>query len=161
MPPLLSDVDLRDYFWVARDRLESTFAGIAMVPPAVRAVLEDLLSKLKPKQKAAVASATKLAPDERATLLGLIDQHITRLPAEKLGYDALIALAGAGVTEAADTLASIIINRPMDKAPAAVGMDLITLINAQPALRGVLEPAREELLKSKTKAGEAARQAKR
>jgi len=30
MQPLLRDVDLRDYFWVARDRLESTFSGIAM-----------------------------------------------------------------------------------------------------------------------------------
>ena len=35
MEPSLSEVDLRDYFWISRDRLQSTFSGISMVPPIV------------------------------------------------------------------------------------------------------------------------------
>ena len=33
MEPRLASIDLRDYFWVARDKLASTFTGISMVPP--------------------------------------------------------------------------------------------------------------------------------
>jgi hypothetical protein len=161
MPPLLADVDLRDYFWVARDRLESTFAGIAMVPPAVRAVLEDLLSKLSTKRRPALASALALSSDEQAALLSLIDQNITRLPAEKAGYEALVGLATAAMPGAADALASVIINGPTDKMPAAIGMEVMNLINTRPALGGPLQGAQEHLFKSKSKAGEAARQAKR
>ena len=69
----------RDYFWVARDRLESTFTGITMVSPVVRTVLEDLLSGQAPKRNAAVTTAKKLLPDERL-LYGLIEQGIDRKP---------------------------------------------------------------------------------
>ncbi len=44
MQPQLSATDLRDYFWIARDRLASTFSGLSMISPATRAVLNDLVA---------------------------------------------------------------------------------------------------------------------
>lgn len=161
MEPHLAGLDLRDYFWIARDRLESTFSGVAMIPPAVRAVFDDLLSSASPKRKAAVRSAAALRDDERAVLFALLDQHIVRQPGQKLGYDALRSLAEGGVTSAAETLATILINRPPDKVPPAVGMDVLTLLNAHPELSGILEPVQEHLSRSSTKVGAAVRDAKR
>ena len=45
MQPQLSATDLRDYFWIARDRLASTFSGLSMISPATRAVLNDLVAE--------------------------------------------------------------------------------------------------------------------
>jgi hypothetical protein len=160
MDPLLKDVDLRDYFWVARDRLESTFAGISMVPPIVRTVLDGLMSTSIPKRNEAMKNARNLGEEERASLLTAIEQRVSRQPEEKSGYDALRFLAEADVPGAADFLANILLQRPLDKVPATVGMDLMTLYNAKAELRDILGPVKEHLSQSKTAIGRAALAAK-
>lgn len=160
MEPLLHDVDLRDYFWVARDRLESTFSGIAMVPPIVRAVLEGLVSGSTPKRNAAMKTAVSLSADERAVLLTTIDQRLMRQPEEQAGYNALQYLAEAGLAEAVQLLADVLHQRPLDNVPATVGMQLMTLYNAKPEYRSILEPVREHIGKSDTKLAKAMQAAK-
>ena len=160
MEPLLKEVDLRDYFWIARDRLESTFSGIAMVPPAVRAVLEGLISGSAPKRNAAMQTAPKLTADELAILLTTLDQRITRQPDDQVGYDALRFLSEAGITDAVQLLANILLQRPLDHVPATVGMQVMTLHNAKPQYQGILDPVREHLWKSQTKIGKASQAAK-
>jgi predicted KAP-like P-loop ATPase len=155
MEPKLKDVDLRDYFWVARDRLESTFSGIAMIPPAVRTVLDGLLSGQAPKRNAAMTAAKALTTEERETLLQLLDQRILRQPEDAAGYDAFRSLIEAGINEAAATLVEILTKRPLDKVPPALGMQITTLYNAKPELRGMLELARTQLSTSKSKVGKA------
>jgi len=160
MEPLLEDVDLRDYFWVARDRLESTFAGISMVPPIVRSVLDGLLSGLAPKRNSAMETAKGLSEDEKASLLSLVDQRISRQPANKTGYDALRYLAEAGIAGAAELLGQTLVQRPLEKVPSNVGMDFMTLYKVKPELRKCLETAKERLLSSDSRAGKAAQSAK-
>lgn len=160
MEPLLKDVDLRDYFWVARDRLESTFSGISMVPPIVRTVLDGLVSGSVPKRNAAMGTAKGLSEDELASLLSLIDQQIARQPENKTGYDALRYLAEAGVVGAAELLGQTLVQRPLEKVPSSVGMDFMTLYNVKSNLRKFLEAAKERLLSSDSRAGKAAQSAK-
>jgi hypothetical protein len=160
MEPLLKDVDLRDYFWVARDRLESTFAGISMVPPIVRTVLDGLVSGSAPKRNSAMETAKGLSEDERASLLSLIEQRIARQPESKIGYDSLRFLAEAGVVGSAELLAQTLVQRPLENVPPNVGMDFMTLYKAKPDLRSCLETAKERLLSSDSRAGKAAQSAK-
>jgi hypothetical protein len=159
MEPMLSRVDLRDYFWIARDRLESTFSGISMVPPIVRAVLDELLSGNNPKRNAALKSAGTLREDERVALLGLIDQRISRQPEEKIGYDALRLLTENGISGAVELLGRILETRPAEKMPPGVGMDLGTLIKTKQHLASTLKPAIDRLQESQTKIGAAVRNA--
>jgi hypothetical protein len=159
MEPLLKEVDLRDYFWVARDRLESTFAGISMVPPIVRTVLDGLVSGSTPKRNSAMDTAKGLSEDERASLLSLIDQRIARQPENKTGYDALRYLAEAGVAGAAEFLGQTLVQRPLENVPANVGMDFMTLYKAKPEIRNCLEAAKERLSTSATRVGKAAQSA--
>jgi hypothetical protein len=105
-------------------------------------------------------SAPDLTEDERASLLSLIDQLISRQPEDKAGYDALRFLAEADVREAAELLANILLQRPLDKMPRTVGMDLMNLYRGKPELRGILDPAKDHLLRSKAAIGIAARSAK-
>lgn len=45
MRPPLAGADLRDYFWLARDRTGSTLSGVTMIPPTVQMALSKLLSE--------------------------------------------------------------------------------------------------------------------
>ena len=109
---------------------------------------------------AALHWATNLTEDERTSLLSLIDQRISRQPEEKVGYDALRFLAEAGLTGAAELMAAILLNRPLDKVPATVGMDVTNLLNAKSELHSILDPVRDHLSRSKTAIGRAAQSAK-
>jgi len=160
MEPLLKDVDLRDYFWIARDRLESTFTGISMVPPIVRTVLDGLISGAPPKRNAAMMAAKNLTEDERASLLSLIDQLISRQPEDKAGYEAVRCLIEAGIAGSAEFLVKTLTQRPLDNVPANVGMDFMTLYKTKSELSSILDPAKQLLLKSDTRIGKAAQSAK-
>lgn len=154
--PKLNGIDLRDYFWVARDRLASSFSGLSMVPPTVRRVLDGLVSDNTGKRTAAVALARDLREEELTILNELLGKHIRRHPEEKPGYDGLRVLAQDGIISAAVMLASILREQPLEPVPAAVGMEVTTLAKTKPALQSILQPAIERMLRSKTMVGTAA-----
>ncbi|MGB7203831.1 MAG: P-loop NTPase fold protein [Pyrinomonadaceae bacterium] len=89
MKPLLKDTDLRDYFWLARDRTSSTLGGVEMVPPIVRRLYTTLIEGNDGERPASAKDALSLSENDRASLLGLLKQHIRRHPDEFIGYSAL------------------------------------------------------------------------
>jgi hypothetical protein len=147
MEPMLQGVDLRDYFWVARDRLESTFAGVVMLPPVVKAVLDGLLSTLPPKRNASLQLAKNLSTEERQLLVQAIDDNIIRQPELTVGYDALIHLVENELAEAATKLSEILSARPLTKVPASVGIALGRLFTGKPQFQSTLAPAVDALKK--------------
>lgn len=44
LEPKLSAVDLRDYFWIARDQLFSSLSGSSLIPPHIRSLFKSLVS---------------------------------------------------------------------------------------------------------------------
>lgn len=159
MPPVLTGMDLRDYFWVARDRLESTFTGLSLVPPVVRVVLDGLVSGNAGKRNAAIATAKSLGADERASLLTLVDQLVARQPDQKSGYEALRVLAEGRVSGAADLLGDILEKRPAESVPPSVGADLVTLSRSLPEPVSALQAAISRLEKSGARIGVAVKDA--
>ncbi len=159
MVPPLKDVDLRDYFWVARDRLESTFTGLSLVPPVVRTILDGLVSGVAAKRNVAVTTAKSLGEEERKSLLGLIDQVISRQPDQKTGYEALRVLAEGRVEGAAELLGAILDKRPDELVPPSVGPDIVMLSRLLPAPVPELQAAISRLEKSNTRVGKAVKDA--
>lgn len=154
MEPMLRDVDLRDYFWVSRDRLESTFSGVVMLPPAVKSILDGLLSGLPPKRNASLQSAKALGGEERQLLVQAIDDQIVRQPEVAGGYDALVYLIDADVPEAASKLSEIISSRPLANVPASIGIVVGRVSTGKPHFGDVLAPAIEALKRDpKSQAG--------
>lgn len=105
--PALAEVDLRDYFWIARDRLQGTVTGLTMVPPFVRALFEQLVSGNAGDRQIAVKSAADLDEQDRAELLRLLAQQLERKPADASSADALLALDDADIAGAAQTLVEV------------------------------------------------------
>ena len=158
MEPALSDVDLRDYFWISRDRLQSTFSGISMVSPFVRQTLESLISNDPGKHNKATETAVDLQEDERNSLLMLLEEHVYRHPDQKQGYDALIALIEKNINGAAETLASVLGKCSPDSIPPEIALFLITLVEGKPELREVLQPVISQLERTQSPIGKAFQQ---
>lgn len=140
MDPPLADVDLRDYFWVARDRLHGSAAQLAMVPPYVRRLFEQLLNEVAAARATAAAEAHRqLAPDETAALLGLLEGRLRRHPEEFRPIDGLRALADAGVTGAIPTLLDVLKTVAASSLPPALAYTLGDMKRSHPGASGTID----------------------
>lgn len=151
MEPSLSDVDLRDYFWIARDRLQSTLSDVSLVPPVVRRITEDMLSGNFGRQTKGIGVVKELDSDEISMLIELLTRHVVRHPAQKEGFDALRLLTEEDVPGSAEALASVLSNSLASTIPPAVGVDIQTLLKAKPKLNDIFEPVLSRLRRTDTK----------
>jgi len=155
MEPRLNDVDLRDYFWVARDRLHSTLSGLSLVSPIIRRLHEDLISDSPPRRKAAINTTRELTEEERTSLFDLITRHIISHPDQLNGFNAIFEMINEKILDATETLLNILNKCPPDLINPAIGVDLFTLIYAREDLRKIFDPELERLASGKTKIGRA------
>ena len=155
MAPSLSGIDLSDYFWIARDRLQSTMSDISMVPPIVRRVFEGLVTGNTPAKAAAVITAKSFEEAECEALLALLQRNLKQHPSEKSAYDAYRFLIEANVPGSVARFATAIADAPPSQIPPAVGMDLATLTKAKPECAEAFAAAITKLKKSETQVGKA------
>ena len=87
--PYFSSIDLRELFWVSRDKLKDVVGGYAMIPLRVKKVLSNALEAvsipiLETICKNEVAS---LIGDDLSSFYDLLENHILTKPKEKRGYE--------------------------------------------------------------------------
>ena len=156
MEPLLSEMDLRDYFWISRDRLQSTFSGISMVSPIVRRTFEDLISGNSGKRNAAIKGIDDLNEDERSSLLTQLEEHVYRHPDQKHGYDALRILIESNNIEGAIEALVRVLDRCSPKSiHASVAFTLKALAEAKSEWMNILMPIINQLAKTDSRIGRA------
>lgn len=157
MQPSLSDVDLRDYFWLARDRTSSTLIGVQMVSPLVRRLFDQLIGENEGEQYIAAREAAKLEESEREALLQLLQEQVERHPNQLSGPAALTLLAEQKLESAAHTLFASIKSANANLLDPGIAFRIQALGKADPALaestRSVLEYLQS---KKTTKIGRAA-----
>lgn len=158
MEPLLSEVDLRDYFWISRDQLQSTFSGISMVSPIVRRILEDLISGNQGKIKTAVKGAVDLDVDEKISLLTQLEEHVHRHPRQKQGYDALRMLIEGNIEGSIETLVRVLDKCSPRSIPPSVAFILKTLAGAKSEWKDILQPTINRLAETNSRIGKALEQ---
>lgn len=93
--PLLSGIDLRDYYWIARDKLENSITANSMIPPMVRGLFNELLTDNM------TASVTKsllsekfqsFSDIEKDSFFNLLSSNLKRSPKQKRLYDIFNAM---------------------------------------------------------------------
>lgn len=129
MDPQLSDVDLRDYFWVARDRLQSTLSESSMVPRFVRVLMEDLHSDNPSRQEKTVLSVKEAGADELDVLIDILKRRMQHAPNEQRDYDVLRELVQQDLPGSADALVQVMGTVSAARVPAAVGPDVLALLD--------------------------------
>jgi hypothetical protein len=155
MEPSLGSVDLRDYFWIARDRLQSSMSGISMVPPVVRRIFEYLVSGSLPEKNTAATATKGFEESDRDALFDLLDRNLKQHPNTKAAYDAYRLLIEAGLSNAASRYATALGEAPPTQIPPAAGTDIDTLVKSKPELGGTLKPVIAKLIKTDTLVGKA------
>jgi predicted KAP-like P-loop ATPase len=160
MRPPLSGVDLRDYFWLARDRTKSTLAGVTMIPPKV----QDALRKLSSDNAGENAQGLKLVPgltvQELPILLDLLKQDAERHPDRLSPVSILYKLGIQKIPGAGTKLIEVARNISPDSLIPSVPQNIAELALHEPLLRSAsLEALKQIAAQDKTKAGKAAAKA--
>lgn len=157
MEPFLSDVDLRDYFWIARDKLHTTLSNVAMVSPIIRKTFENLISSNDAVQEAAHLTIQKFEPGDIDILFSLIDENLIRNPEERNFYVPYEILAQWKIPDSCKHFAAILLKLPKEKIPPAIGIALQLLVKQNPADKDDLTKAIKQLGDSQTIIGQAIR----
>jgi len=138
MRPPLTGIDLRDYFWIARDRTKSTLTGASLVSPHIRRLFNKLISDNEGEQQLAVQAAKELIPVELNALLSLLGDNVQHYPDQEDGPKALRLLIEEKVDGAKATLFDAIQAAPQAKMTPTVAPILSTIAQSD-------ETAREEV----------------
>ena len=151
MEPKLSDIDLRDYFWIARDRLESTLSATALISPVVRLVFSDIISKNSSVISAAVGTVQSFKEEERVSFLDLLETQIKRHPDEKVGHDAFIKLIKVNVPGSIESYLNTLLNAPVESLPPAIAFDMAGLFKDKPDITSRFDDVIKRLTSKKSK----------
>lgn len=151
--PTLAKTDLRDYFWVARNRLESTLSDASLIPPAIRVLATVLLGDgVAPREReAALAEAVLLPSDLQEVLLAQVAKQAP-VPASGLrAFSALVDLTRAGAADAAGVLVETLMQVPAADLDPSLGLLLLTLREDKPEVRTSLDPVLDQLRRGRTR----------
>ena len=159
MKPRLSDIDLRDYFWIARDRLEATLSSAALIPPIVRLAFSDIISNNPASTNQAVQTIKTFKEEERVSFLDLLEIHIKRHADEKAGYDAFRKLISENVSGSLESYVNALSTAPIESIPPAIAYDLAGLFKERPKIKPHFDDVIERMTSKKSKIGTALQKA--
>ncbi|AYJ81132.1 MULTISPECIES: KAP family P-loop NTPase fold protein [Aliarcobacter] len=78
--PKLSDTDLRNYFWLFRDKTESTLSDVHMVSPILQKIYKGLKSTQETEVRVSLERAKNLSYDELSEIFSLYENEINITP---------------------------------------------------------------------------------
>jgi predicted KAP-like P-loop ATPase len=160
MRPPLSGADLRDYFWLARDRTGSTLSGVTMIPPKVQMALRKLLSDNAGENALGLKLVPGLSGPELPVLLDLLKQEAERHPDRLMAAGALHKLGIQKVTGAGAKLLEVARSIAAESLLPSIPQNIAELAQHEPQLRGPSTVLLKEIAAHhKTKAGKAATKA--
>ncbi|NTW01662.1 MAG: hypothetical protein HGA19_10160, partial [Oscillochloris sp.] len=159
LEPPLADVDLRDYFWIARDRLTTTITNLAMVPPYVRLLFNELAKSGDGERQIVAKKTQSLSKEDLAVLLHLFQQNLQRRPEEPGYFNALESLVEAGVVDALDALTATMRTIPVEHVEANQPFVLVRLGTKHKTHTEIIKQLLERWSQSRTPAGAASKQA--
>ncbi|MGI4741281.1 MAG: KAP family P-loop NTPase fold protein [Janthinobacterium lividum] len=155
MEPQLADVDLRDYFWISRDRLASTFAGVAMVPPLVRRLFDTMIKQDAVLNEKLLPDVRQFSESEREALYELFSSHLRQQAADLDAFVALAILAQHEVPGAAAALRDAIEVAGPKNLPAPIGVRLRSIEESRGEAAEVLRATIEKLRGTDSRVGRA------
>lgn len=159
LEPPLADIDLRDYFWIARDRLTTTMTDLAMVPPYVRILFNELAKAGDGERQLVAKKIQSLSKEDLAALLHLLQQNLQRRPEESGYFDALVTLVETGIVDALDALTATLRVIPVEHIEANQPFVLARLAAKHGTHAETIKQLLERWSQSKTPAGAAAKPA--
>ncbi|WP_431136948.1 KAP family P-loop NTPase fold protein [Psychroserpens mesophilus] len=152
--PTLSEIDLRDYFWISRDNISSTIAGASLIPPIIKSTYNKLNQEGLPTKaaKAIIQKDVKLLNEsELNQFLEFAATMAQRNQESTISYKLFQFMIEEGISGSEESYKYLLNLVDLEKIPPAVGVDLRGLKD-NPVLGNFLN---ELFSKSKSKAAKA------
>lgn len=100
MEPPLKDVNLMDYYWIARDKLANTIDAESMVSQIIRLTYKSITTyTTKSSLKVEIQKIADLQDDERNVLLSMIGRDMMEHPDSDRCFEITHAIIDAGYAE--------------------------------------------------------------
>lgn len=77
--PRIGEIDLRDYFWLARDKTGSTLSNVHMVSPHIQKIFRGLIGNNDAEVRVFLEEAKKLDENESFELISLFESNIDNI----------------------------------------------------------------------------------
>jgi predicted KAP-like P-loop ATPase len=124
--PKLTDVDLRDYYWISRDQLSTTISGASLIPPHIRSLAKKLIdhgsgSILTKTIMQEVAG--NLTETENETLLSLLEKELIKLPESDSIHKVFIEMMAQNISGIIQTYGRAIAKADNSKIPFSLRND--------------------------------------
>jgi len=93
--PKLSNLDLRDYYWITRDQLSTSISGSSLVSRHIRLLVKKLIEPVSGSaltRTVAKEIKDKLNDGDYETLISLLEKELTKVPEKTEIHEAFIEL---------------------------------------------------------------------
>lgn len=121
--PKLSNVDLRDYYWISRDQLSTTISGASLVPPHIRSLTRKLIEHGSGSILANIVTQEvngKLSETESETLFSLLEKELIKYPENVSIHKVFIEMMSQNATGIIDSYSRAIAKADNSKIPFSI-----------------------------------------
>lgn len=128
--PLFSKVDMKELFWVSRDKIINEMSGISLIPSRIRMIFKDAYDSTdKICNQIIQDKVLKMDKDDLSDFFNLLDAQITIDPKAKNGYSIYCACDNLNVTGAYERLSNILSRIDVRQIPMSLGNKFHDLLN--------------------------------
>ena len=109
--PKLTDIDLRDYYWITRDQLTTSISGSSLVSPHIRSLVKKLIEPVAGTaltRTVANEIKDKLSEGDYETLISLLEKELTKAPEKTEIHEAFIELMSQKCPDVIDAYTRVI-----------------------------------------------------
>lgn len=125
--PKLTDIDLRDYYWITRDQLTTSISGSSLVSPHIRSLVKKLI---EPVAGTALTRTVgneikdRLSEGDYETLISLLEKELTKAPERAEIHEAFIELISQKCPHVIDAYTRVINKVDNKKIPFSLAQNL-------------------------------------
>lgn len=109
--PKLTDIDLRDYYWITRDQLTTSISGSSLISPHIRSLVKKLIEPVAGTaltRTVANEVKDKLSEGDYETLISLLEKELTKAPEKTEIHEAFIELMSQKCPDVIDAYTRVI-----------------------------------------------------
>lgn len=124
--PKLSNIDLRDYYWITRDQLTTSISGSSLISPHIRLLVKKLI---EPVSGTALSRTVineikdKLNEGDYETLISLLEKELTKAPEKVEIHEAFCELMSEKCPDVIDAYKRVINKVDNSKIPFSLAQN--------------------------------------
>ncbi|MCP1994685.1 P-loop NTPase fold protein [Flavobacterium sp. HSC-61S13] len=124
--PILTGIDLRDYYWITRDQLTTSISGSSLISPHIRSLVKKLIEPVSGSALTRTVSKeikNKLNGDDYTTLMSLLEKELTKAPEKTEMHEAFIELMAENCPNVIDAYIRVIKKVDNNKIPFSLAQN--------------------------------------